>query len=94
MTKIFTAHTVKDYDDWKTKYDADSDRRAASGFHEGGHFHSPDDRNRFLIVWNSDLSLEEAKANVSAMYTDPELLNLMQEAGVIVEDIGYWVAED
>jgi len=38
--------------------------------------------------------LEEARANVSAMCSDPELLNLMQEAGVIVEDIGYWVAED
>jgi hypothetical protein len=94
MTKIFTAHRVKDYASWKDKYDADADRRQAAGFHEGEHFHSPSDHNSFLIVWDSDLPLVDAKASVSAMYSNPDLLALMQEAGVYLEDIRFWVSED
>ena len=94
MTKIFTAHKVQDYDSWKSKYDADTERRQEAGFHEGGHFHSATDRNSFLIVWDSDLSTEEAKANVSAMYSNPELLTLMQEAGVDTDAIEFWVCQD
>jgi len=94
MTKIFTAHKVQDYDSWKSKYDADTERRQAAGFHEGGHFHSAADRNRFFIVWDSDLSMVEAKANVSAMYSNPELLTLMEEAGVDTDAIQFWVSED
>ena len=94
MNKVFTAHKVQDYDSWKSKYDADTERRQAAGFHKGGHFHSAADRNRFLIVWDSDLSMAEAKANLSAMYANPELLTLMEDAGVDTGAIHFWVSED
>ena len=93
MAKVFTAHKVKDYKDWKIKYDADIERRKEAGFEEGGHFHKASDHNSFLIVWDTDATTEDAKATVSAMYSDPNLLALMKEGGVYVEEIEFWVSE-
>ena len=94
MTKIFIAHWVKDYGSWKINYDADTDRRASAGFSEGGHYHSAADSSTFMIIWNSELDAGEAHARVSAMFSDPDLLALMSESGVIVEDINFWVCPD
>ena len=94
MTEIFIAHRVKDYGAWKINYDADTDRRASAGFSEGGHYHSAADSNTFMIIWNSELDAGEAQAKVSAMFSDPDLLALMSESGVIVEDIKFWVCPD
>ncbi len=94
MVKVFTAHRVKDYEDWKIKYDADIERRKEAGFEEGGHFHRASDHNSFLIVWNTDATIEDTKASVSAMYSDPNLLALMKEGGVYVEELEFWVSED
>ena len=94
MTKIFIAHRVKDYGAWKINYDLDTDRRASAGLSEGGHYHSATDSNTFIIIWNSQLDTDEAQARVSAMFSDPDLLALMSESGVIVEDLKFWVCAD
>lgn len=47
-----------------------------------------------MIIWNSELDAGEAHARVSAMFSDPDLLALMSESGVIVEDINFWVCPD
>jgi len=91
MARVFVTHKVRDYDAWKSGYDADAERRQGAGLTEVGHFHSSDDRNSFLIVWNAAMSAEEATAMVSGMLSDPELAALMEEAGVI-EKPEFWVA--
>ncbi len=94
MTKIFIAHRVKDYGARKFNYDADTDRRASAGFSEGGHYHSAADSNTFMIIWNSELDTGEAQARMSAMFSDPDLLALMSESGVIVEVLKFRVCAD
>jgi len=54
MSRIFMSHSVADYDTWRAIYDDDAPRRAEAGITEAGHFHSPADRNQFLIVWDMD----------------------------------------
>ena len=47
-----------------------------------------------MPMWNLELDTGEAQARVSAMFSDPDLLALMSESGVIVEDIEFWVCAD
>ena len=93
MTKIFTAHTVQDYDSWKSKYDADKERRQAAGFHKGGHFHQP---LTATVSLSSGIPICRWRkpANLSAMYANPELLTLREDAGVDTGAIQFWVSED
>ena len=91
MSRIFMSHRVRDYDAWKVVYDEDQPRRAEGGLAEGGHFHSSDDRNSFLIVWEMDASVDQATTAVEGMLADPELAQLMQENGVL-EKPEFWVA--
>ena len=84
MSRIFMSHTVADYDD-------DAPRRAGARIAESGHFHSAADRNQFLIVWDMDASVDEAKAVIDGMLSDPDLGARMQEAGVLGPP-EYWVA--
>ncbi len=94
MSRIFVAHSVQDYDQWKVAYDADTERRKGLGLTEVAHYHSASDPNHFLIVWDSALSPADTRAVVSGMFSDPELIELMQAGGVIVEEIKYWFADD
>ena len=91
MARIFLTHKVKDYDQWKEGYDADRERRQAAGLNEGGHFHSSDDRNSFLIVWDTEVDIDETPALVTAMMADEALGKLMEEAGVL-DKPEFWVA--
>lgn len=91
MARIFLTHHVRDYDEWRQAYDADAERRADAGIGESGHFHSAEDRNRFLIVWDTEMTVEDASAMASGMLSDPELGKLMAEAGVL-EKPEFWVA--
>jgi len=91
MSRIFMTHKVADYDGWKKLYDDDAERRAGAGFKEAGHYHSSDDRNSFLIVWDTDGSTEEARAAVDGMLSDPALGEVMKAAGVL-EKPTYWIA--
>ncbi len=90
MARVFMSHKVRDYDQWKQGYDADAERRKGAGFSEAGRFHSSEDRNSFLIVWDADMSADDARAKVSAMIADPELAALMEEAAVL-EKPEHWV---
>jgi hypothetical protein len=83
MSRIFMSHSVADYDTWRAIYDDDAPRRAEAGIAEAGHFHSPADRNQFLIVWDMDAPLDEAKAVIEGMLSAPDLGARMQEAGVL-----------
>ena len=91
MSRIFMTHKVRNYDEWKKAYDADAERRQTAGLIEAGHFHSTNDRNNFLIVWDTEATFEQANAMVSGMLNDEGLAKLMEEAGVI-EKPGYWIA--
>lgn len=93
MTKVFVTHLVEDYDRWRTAYDADRERREESGLNEGGHFHSDENRNKFIIIWNSTQPAAETNALVSTMLSDPGLLKLMEQGGVL-ETPSFWVAEE
>ena len=76
MARIFLTHKVKDYDQWKAGYDADRERRQAAGLDEGGHFHSSGDRNSFLIVWDTEVGIDETTAMATGMMADEELAEL------------------
>lgn len=91
MARIFLTHRVRDYAEWRQGYDADAERRSGAGLSEAGHYHSADDPNEFLIVWDTEHSAEDATAMVAGMLSDPELGRLMEEAGVL-EKPEFWVA--
>ena len=91
MARIFMTHKVRDYDEWKHGYDADAERRQAGGLIEAGHFHSTDDRNSFLIVWDTTGSVDDANAMAAGMLADQDLAKLMEEAGVL-EKPSFWIA--
>ena len=91
MARIFLAHKVRDYDEWRGGYDADRERREAAGLIEAGHFHSANDRNSFLIVWDTEASIDEATGMVTGMLADEGLAKVMEEAGVL-EKPEFWVA--
>jgi hypothetical protein len=85
-------HRVSDYDAWKVVYDEDAPRRQEGGLSEGGHFHSSDDRNSFLIVWDMDTDVSGATAAAGGgMLADPDLAQLMQDNGVL-DKPEFWVA--
>jgi len=94
MPRVFVAHSVQDYDQWKVAYDADTERRKGLGLTEVAHYRKASDPNHFLIVWDSELSPADTRAVVSGMFSDPELIELMREGGVFVEEIKYWFADD
>ena len=58
---------------------------------EVGHYHSADDPNQFLIVWDSEHSVEDVQAMLNGMMSDPDMARLMEEAGVL-EKPDFWVA--
>jgi hypothetical protein len=91
MARVFLTHRVRDYAEWRQGYDADAERRSGAGFSEVGHYHSAHDPNEFLIVWDTELSMEETTAMVAGMLSDPDLGRLMEEAGVL-EKPEFWVA--
>ena len=91
MARIFLTHKVRDYDAWKQHYNADAERRQAAGLIEAGHFHSTDDRNSFLIVWDTTGSVDDANAMAAGMLADQDLAKLMEEAGVL-EKPSFWIA--
>ena len=90
MARIFLTHRVRDYAEWRKGYDADAERRSGAGLSDVGHYHSADYPNQFLIVWDSEHSVEDTEAMLNGMMSDPDLARLMEEAGVL-EKPGFWV---
>ena len=91
MARVFLTHRVRDYAEWRQAYDEDAERRSDAGLTEVGHYHHAGDPNQFLIVWDSEHSMEETTAMVVGMLSDPDLGRLMEEAGVL-EKPDFWVA--
>ena len=93
MPRVFLSHNVRDYDLWKAGYDSDAPRLQSAGLMEVGHFHKDSDRNKFLIVWEVEGSVEQVKAMDDGMMSDSELAQLMEEAGVLEKPVA-WVADE
>ncbi len=91
MARLCLTHRVRDYAEWRKEYDADAERRSGAGLSEVGYYHSADDPNQFLIVWDSEHSVEDTEAMLNGMMSDPDLARLMEEAGVL-EKPDFWVA--
>ena len=76
MVRIFLTHKVKDFDQWKQGYDADRERQQAAALKTGGYSNSTDDRNSFLIVWDTEVGIDETTAMATGMMADEELAEL------------------
>ncbi len=70
-------HKVKNYEKWKTSYDAHDSLRLANGLHSYVIGRSPTDSNMILVVVKAD---DPAKAKAFAK--DPSLKQAMQKGGV------------
>jgi hypothetical protein len=77
MAIIILNHDVKDFATWKPYYDADSDRRKNLGLKEIAVGTKSDNPQKVYMIWEGDPS------NLEKMINDPELKDLMDEAGVI-----------
>jgi hypothetical protein len=75
---MLVRHKVRDFDTWKTGYDAHAPKRADSGLAEKYLLRSADDPNEVVILLEAG-SLERARAFAES----PDLRQKMQEAGVV-----------
>lgn len=77
MAIIILNHDVKDFATWKPYYDADSNRRTNLGLKEIAVGTKSDNPKKVYMIWEGD------PAKLDKMINDPELKDLMDEAGVI-----------
>ena len=78
ITHMHVGFRVKDYDQWKTGYDASIDRRRAAGETSYQVFRDTKDPNRITVV-----SMQEDAERVQAFLDSPGLKEAMEQAGVI-----------
>jgi quinol monooxygenase YgiN len=71
------SHKVKDFDAWKTAFDADLDARKAAGFVAQGVMQGADDP-KLVTIWLAVTDVEKAKA----FFADKALKEKMKTAGV------------
>ena len=76
MATIILSHDVENFDSWKPYYEADSSRREEAGFKELAVGTQSDDPKKVFMIWQGD------PVKVEKMLQDPELAELMKEAGV------------
>ena len=76
MAIIILSHDVKDFDAWKPYYEADSVRLDKAGFKELVVGTQSDNPKKVFIIWEGD------PVKIDKMFQDPELVELMKEAGV------------
>ena len=78
MASIIFNHRVKDYANWKTYFDKDSDRRTSAGLKliKVGE-KSDDPNNVYVIMETEDISA------LDKMMNDPNMKEIMEEAGVV-----------
>lgn len=77
-TKIVLSHRVKDYSQWRPGFDSDEARRAAAGIKVEGVYRSLDDENNVTII-----GTVEDPAVMRQMFDNPEMQQIMEQAGVI-----------
>ena len=81
MARAIIWHKVKDFDAWKTLYDADKPRRDAAGLTEISINRGKLDSNTLMVEWETgDPGVMEK------MMADPELKETMEKAGVMAMD--------
>jgi len=80
--------TVRDYDDWKTMFDAGESLRTEHGCTGHEIFRSDDNANDLTIM----LGFTSREAG-EAFLADPELKKRMDEAGVVSEPRPMWVTQ-
>ena len=81
MARAIIWHKVRDFDAWKTLYDADKPRRDAAGLTEISLNRGKLDSNTLMVEWETgDPGVMEK------MIADPELKETMEKAGVMAMD--------
>ncbi len=86
QTTVSVIHEVKDFEKWKVKFDSDEDRRKAGGLTLTGLGTVEDNPAEIFVVFATD-DIEAAKAYMN----DPELKDLMSQAGVVsAPEINFW----
>jgi hypothetical protein len=78
--RLAISHEVKDYDSWKTAFDNDKQRQDEGGLSLIGMATGPENPNMVYIMFGVE-DVDKAKAVIE----DPELIKVMEEAGVISE---------
>lgn len=77
MAVIIVSHDVKDFEAWKPHYYADAQRRENYGLKDLAVGNASDEPGKVYIIWDGD------PAKVEHMLKDPDLPELMKEAGVV-----------
>lgn len=80
MAVVILTHKVENYQKWKPIYDKDEDRRKQAGLKEIICGQKSDEPNNVYMVFETS---EPSKAR--EMLKDPELKDVMDEAGVITK---------
>ncbi len=78
MAFLLIRHKVRDFDTWKTGYDAHQPKRIEAGLTEKYLLHSEDDANEVVILFEAE-DLDRAKAFAASA----DLREKMQEVGVV-----------
>ena len=81
MARVILWHKVKDFNAWKSKYDADVARRNAAGLKQVSLNRGKLDPNTLTIEWTTD-----DPSIIEKMVGDPELKKIMEDAGVTAMD--------
>jgi len=88
MAYIVIRHKVKDYGKWKPAFDEHGTTRKAGGSKGGRLFHSADDPNHLVILFEWD-NLDRAQQFVGS----EDLREKMEEAGVAEQPDIYFLNE-
>jgi heme-degrading monooxygenase HmoA len=88
MPYLMIHHKVENFNKWKPKFDEHGEKRRAAGSKKYQIFHSADDANNLVLLFEWD-SLD----NAHAFAESEDLKQKMKEAGVIGEPDIYFLNE-
>jgi uncharacterized protein YndB with AHSA1/START domain len=78
MPYVILKHKVKDYHIWRTHFDVDMERRLKGGFKNEKVYRDTEDPNLVYVTWDMDDT-----TGLNVLLHDPDLENVMKEAGVL-----------
>lgn len=78
MAVVIINHQVKDYDAWRPFFDRDISRRKEAGITSEEVYCSKEDPNNLYLIFKTN-----DVAKFEAMFQNPDLRAVMEEAGVI-----------
>lgn len=88
MPYLLIHHKVENFNKWKPKFDEHGEKRRAAGSKNYQIFHSADDANNLVLLFEWD-NMENARAFAES----DDLKQKMKEAGVIGEPDIYFLNE-